>query len=238
MKKILLLVLPLLAFAFISKAQLTYSLTADTSYISLADDGVKHKAEFDITNPGTADLILEWQIEDFFKPWTWSAPGICDWEQCYGFADKAWHTVTVPAGTTRTLYIEMGRNPSVETGCAFGRVNYRQQGMSSNQVELKHTSHATFAPCGPLATANIEKEVVSVYPNPTHNVINLNVINKNVKSVQLSNLIGKQIQNLSISSSNGGVHQLSLQALPKGIYILQFKSENGRVLGVTRITKR
>ncbi len=238
MRKILLLVLPFLAFAFVSKAQLTFSLTADTSYVSLADDAVKQKAKFTITNPGTTDLILEWQLEDYFKPWTWSAPGICDWEQCYGFDDKSLHTVTVPAGETRELYIEMGRNPGVETGCAFGRVNYNQQGMPSNQVELKHTSHATFTPCGPLSTANIDKEVVSVYPNPTHNVINLNVINKDVKSVHLSNLIGRQIQRLNISSTNGGVHQLSLQALPKGIYILQFKNENDKILGVTRITKR
>lgn len=238
MKKILLIVLPFLAMGFVSKAQLTYSLTTDTSYTNLMDNGSKQKAKFTISNPGTTDLTFEWQLVDSYIPHDWDAPGICDWAQCYNFTDQSWHTATVAGGTTQELYIELGRKPGVSMDCAFGRVNYREQGMATNQVELKHTSHANYAPCGVLATDNLIKEAVSVYPNPTHNVVNLNVLNTNVKTVQLSNLIGKQIQNINISGSNGGVHQMSLQALPNGIYVLQFKNASGKVLGVSRITKR
>jgi hypothetical protein len=80
--------------------------------------------------------------------------------------------------------------------------------------------------------------LVDVYPNPTHNMLNFNVQDKNVKSIHLSNIIGKQIQRMNINSANGSVYQMSLNTLPKGIYILQYKNAAGKVLGVTKITKQ
>ena len=121
-------------------------------------------------------------------------------------------------------------------------LEFREKNESTNYQVVRHTSEATLASCPPLwavSTTDITRNpVVKVYPNPTTNVINLNVLNKDVKTVILSNIIGKQIQHLNISNSNGSIHQLSLQALPKGIYILQFKNESGKVVGVTRITKQ
>lgn len=237
MKKILLFALPLLAFAFISKAQLTYSVGADTSYINLANDNTPQKAKFTVTNSTGTDIPFEWQIMDHFKPWTWTAPGVCDWNLCYQFEDRTWHTAVVPANSSRELYVEMTRDPALnpEEGCGFAVINYREQGMASNTVQLKLTSHADYSPCGALNTSKFTKESVQVFPNPTTNILNLDVINKNVKTVQLTNIIGKQIQRLTIA--NGGSHQLSLQALPKGIYMLQFKNQSGKVIGVKRITK-
>ena len=234
--------LPLLVVGFMANGQITYTITSDTAYLNLADDNVPHKAKISLTNGATA-TDFEWRMVQVNKPADWVAPGVCDWESCYLFNDYNWHTAPVAANATHDLYIEMRRPSGVSQGCSQVGIEYREKGATTTNYQvLRHTSGASLTSCPALwatATSDITKNpIVTVYPNPTTNVINLNVINKNVKAVILSNIIGKQIQHLSISNSNGSVHQLSLQALPKGIYILQFKNENGKVLGVTRITKQ
>ena len=241
MKKILLSILPLLVVSFIANAQLTYTISTDTAYLSLADDAVPHKAKFNIANGATA-TTFEWRLVQVNKPSDWVAPGVCDWKDCYLFTDYSWHTAPVLANATHDLFIDMRRPVGASQGCSQVGIEYRELGSATNYQVLRHASGADLTACAslwPTATSDVSKNpVVTVYPNPTTNLIKLNVINKDVKAVIISSIIGKQIQHLDISNSNGSQHQLSLQALPNGIYMLQFKNESGKVLGVTRVTKQ
>ncbi len=241
MNKILLSILPLLVVGFIANAQLTYTISTDTAYLNLADDNAPHKAKFNLTNGATATTFV-WRLVQIVKPGDWVAPGVCDWVDCYSFTDYKWHTSPVAANATHDLFIDMRRPVGGSQGCSQVGIEYGEINVDTNYQVLRHASGGSLSSCialWPTATTDVSKNpVASVYPNPTTNVINLNVINKDVKAVVLSSITGKQLQQTDISSSNGVVHQLSLQGLQTGIYMLQFKNESGKVVGVTRVTKQ
>lgn len=211
MKKILLSILPLLAVSFFANAQLTYTITTDTAYLNLADDGVPHKAKFNIANGATA-TTFEWRLVQVNKPSDWVAPGVCDWKDCYLFTDYNWHTVPVLANANHDLFIDMRRPVGVSQGCSQVGIEYRELGSATNYQVLRHISGADLSSCAalwPTATSDVSKNpVVTVYPNPTTDVIKLDVLNKNVKAITLSSIMGQQIQHLNISNSNSAVHQL------------------------------
>ncbi len=239
MKKILLAIIPIMAFGLMANAQIiTYSYGADTAYYGLKADNVEHKAKFKLTNATPTPVTFEWRVVSVDTPGIgWASAGMCDWFNCYAF-DNTLHSIVMEADTSHEMYVYMKRRlGNTIEGCSDVLVEYREVGQPFKRTHLRHSSGFDLN-CWPTATRDLSKiEMVDVYPNPTTNILNLNMRNKDVKIVQLSNLIGKQIQRVNVSNSNGSIHQLSLQALPKGIYILQYRNEAGKILGVSRITK-
>lgn len=246
MKKILLLVLPLLAIGFCAQAQVTFNVGADTAYFNLATDAVEHKAKMTVTNAGSAPVDIRWRVTGFNLPGElWESNGLCDWVTCVEFEDAVHPTTSsLAANTTSDVFVGMKRKANAVAGCSQVIVLLEEVGNASNTqtVIFVHSSGADKSQCGavwPTSTGNVVKtNLVEVYPNPATNSVNLNVLSSDIKTIQLSNIIGKQIQHMNIAGSKGDIHQMSLQALPKGIYILQFKNESGKVIGVKRITKQ
>ncbi len=245
MKKIILLIAAFLSISAISEAQITFSVTADTAYYNLPDDGVGYKAKLSLTSAYSAPVDIRWRVTKFFipDPANWSSNGLCDWVTCIPFENAGgWTTSSMPASSTQDIFVDMKRKAGGATGCSQIEVEIQEvNGPANRKVVIVHTSETDKAMCNrlwPTATSNTIKELVKVYPNPANNFINLDIVDKNVSTVQLSNIIGKQIQRISVSNSNNGTYQMSLQALPKGIYILQFKNEFGKIVGVKRITKK
>ena len=246
MKKILLLVLPLLAFGFYAQAQVTYNAGVDTAYFNLMDDDTEHKAKMTVTNAGSSPVDIRWRVTGYTLPGPlWESNGLCDWVTCVEFEDAGDSTTSaLPANSTQDMFVGMKRKAGAVTGCSQIVVELWEAGNASNSatVVFVHSSGADKSQCGavtPISTANfVKSDLVTVYPNPTSSYLNLNVLSNEVKSVELSNLIGKQISKINMTSNGSSVHQLSLQALPKGMYILQFKNAGGKTLGVQRITKQ
>ena len=245
MKKIILAILPIMIFSLCAKAQISFNATADTAYYSLVDDGVGQKAKISLSSAYSTDVDVRWRVKGFYlpDPGTWQSNGLCDWVTCVPFESAAgWTTSSFPANSSQDIFVDMKRLSGAITGCSQIEVEIDEVNGSANRVvTIVHTSATDKSLCGavwPTSVKNTVRELVNVYPNPANNYINLNVVDKNVKTVQLGNIIGRQIQRINISNSSSNVYQMSLQALPKGIYILQFKNELGKVIGVQRITKK
>ena len=66
---------------------------------------------------------------------------------------------------------------------------------------------------------------VLIYPNPTHGQFNLNS-DKEIASVTISNLLGKQVMNKTI---NGNSTILNIEELPKGIYVVNIQFSEGNL---------
>jgi|GEM_PF-4059841 len=67
------------------------------------------------------------------------------------------------------------------------------------------------------STHELANSIVSIYPNPTIDVINIDVIGRLNYNASLYNLEGKQIR--TISNSN----QITVEDIPQGIYLLEIK---------------
>jgi ELWxxDGT repeat protein len=64
---------------------------------------------------------------------------------------------------------------------------------------------------------------VTLYPNPTSNILNLKVENQQIKSVKVFNLLGKEVMHLS--SINENINKIDISHFTNGIYILQVKTD-------------
>nr|WP_256333793.1 T9SS type A sorting domain-containing protein [Epilithonimonas sp. FP105] len=67
-----------------------------------------------------------------------------------------------------------------------------------------------------LATSDINKNNVSIYPNPVKNVLNFNGA-KNISKVEVYNVAGQKVRSVENLSDN----KIELSNLTKGIYIIR-----------------
>jgi ELWxxDGT repeat protein len=61
---------------------------------------------------------------------------------------------------------------------------------------------------------------VSLYPNPTSNILNIKVDNQQIQSVKIFNLLGKEVMQSFIKNNSIDVSRLS-----KGMYVFQIKTD-------------
>ncbi len=72
-----------------------------------------------------------------------------------------------------------------------------------------------------LGTSEIKKITVGVYPNPTNGILNIKT-DSEISTVNVTNIVG---QRLKIQYSN---HQINMQGLPNGVYIVELVLKNGQ----------
>ena len=105
-------------------------------------------------------------------------------------------------------------NACVTTGSTFGQVeDYTIQVNTATQ-----------------GTSNVDKNKVSVYPNPFSDVLNISDI-KGVRSVSISDVSGRQVKTMKASAA------LNLSDLKTGLYIVTLHMEDGSVKSIKAIKK-
>ena len=75
-----------------------------------------------------------------------------------------------------------------------------------------------------LGVEDIVKTAFKIYPNPTNNKWNIKTSGQNIKSVQVVDMLGKTIMNLS---PNKKTIEVDATSLPAGLYFAKVSSENG-----------
>jgi hypothetical protein len=239
-EKIGLIIASVLLLSIGANAQAVWSIGADTAYFQLPAPSGYEDAKIKFSNPTSRDIDIEWRVVSVDTPVGWTSTGVCDWNTCLPFPIVGWRTSVLPANSTNQEFKVGVRRMEANTigGCSKVILEFKDDNGGPNRfVQFRHTN-GTDLNCFPVSVRNVKKDLVNVYPNPTRNYINLNVVDEKVKSVQLSNIIGRQIQRVNMTEGKSSIYQMSLQGLPKGIYILQFKDKSNKVVGVKRITKR
>ena len=80
--------------------------------------------------------------------------------------------------------------------------------------------------CATLSTSDFDLNEISLYPNPTNSVFNLEIPNEVVKQVEIYDLSGKKL----LKSNQ---HQIDVSSFATGIYMVQIQTESGK----TRVSK-
>ncbi len=81
-----------------------------------------------------------------------------------------------------------------------------------------------------MGTSNVDKNRVSLYPNPFHDVLKISDV-KGVKSVSVSDVSGRQVKTMKASA------ELNLSDLKTGLYIVTLHMEDGKVQSFKAIKK-
>jgi len=76
-----------------------------------------------------------------------------------------------------------------------------------------------------VSTKSINPELFSLFPNPTHDIITLNFIQKNIDKIQLMDASGQLIKD--ISDVLGLEYKLDVSSLNSGVYFVSVKDNDG-----------
>ena len=66
---------------------------------------------------------------------------------------------------------------------------------------------------------------ISIYPNPTTNIINIKVENQIIEAVGIFNLLGKEV--LRFSNKEIKANSINISMLTNGIYVIKVKTKIG-----------
>ncbi|MFC5195320.1 T9SS type A sorting domain-containing protein [Bizionia hallyeonensis] len=89
----------------------------------------------------------------------------------------------------------------------------------STVVSITDYVYASFL----LSTADIESQVVKIYPNPFTNMINLDTVTP-IKTIEVYNILGKRVH---VSSKTRNFENFA-PTLTRGIYLLKIINQNGQ----------
>lgn len=86
--------------------------------------------------------------------------------------------------------------------------------------------------CGVVNVPEIEKNNLTVYPNPATNKFTVDLGNDEKANIQLFNLVGQQVYNETITGSA----QVNVSNLHSGVYMLKV-NQNGKVTTTKVVVK-
>lgn len=101
--------------------------------------------------------------------------------------------------------------------------------INSNAVGCESVAVVNTA-CTALSTSDFDLNEISLYPNPTNSVFNLEIPNEVVKQVEIFDLSGKKL----LKSNQ---HQIDVSSFATGIYMVQILTESGKT-GVSKLVKK
>jgi hypothetical protein len=76
---------------------------------------------------------------------------------------------------------------------------------------------------------NIENEnEILLYPNPANHILNIKCLGNSSKNIHvvIFDILGKNILNQNISSTNNEAQSIDISHLPKGIYVVKITGDN------------
>ena len=82
---------------------------------------------------------------------------------------------------------------------------------------------------------NLTSDEITVFPNPTNDVINVLFSNK-AHDLSIYDIMGRKIQNFNIENSSDKSLKVDISTLPKGMYLFIFKKEESTI--TKKIIKR
>ena len=149
-------------------------------------------------------------------------------------ADNATGRCTAPSLTDPNLfrYTSFDATPIVDAPIAnavtiYDGANYTKVDATASLVAADYTNFVfTSYTCPALSTQdNVLVKGISIYPNPTNSVININQTDNSIdiKNVSLVNILGQTVY------SSTSTKAINVSGFAKGLYILKIQSKNGGV---------
>ncbi|HNB81223.1 MAG TPA: T9SS type A sorting domain-containing protein [Chitinophagaceae bacterium] len=232
MKKIL---LAFVAFFISFGAMAQVSIWKDTVVFGgFHKDGISDRLYDTLFNNTSDSITLTWNRVSGTLPTGWSSSGICD-EITNSAAGTCipWNlttgprTVIVHAGEKAILDVSMTAQPTAVDGPVFVTVatNYGDMVFQFNTW--------------PTAVRNFDiNSMVTIYPNPATEYVNLNINDKRITTINVMNVIGKRVARFTVDALKSPEYRVALDKVSDGVYLLQFADASGKVLGVKRVTKQ
>ena len=114
--------------------------------------------------------------------------------------------------------------PTVAEGTKFVKViGYGQPARPSDWNTIKEIE---FYKTKPLSVNSVVlDDEITLYPNPTNNILNIKVGNRNIEKIQLYNVTGRKVLETKINNQNSDI-SVNVSQLAKGAYFVVISEHN------------
>jgi hypothetical protein len=211
------------------------AITADSVAVSGNSNEFELVGNNYVENLTGSDLTIVWKrtINNLPNGWTSS---VCDKMACWAATTDS-KTFTLQGNRTEKLDVHF--YPNNNMGAAIVEMLAWVQGDSANTV-VKSTFKANAGLTSNI-TASAKKNIeVSFYPNPVKDNMFVAGLPENQSfKVELYSLLGTKVTtyNLPAGTSQSGIHQIDMQELPKGVYMVRIVDKSMNLIFNKSVSK-
>lgn len=188
-----------------------------------------------IENNTDNELTIVWKrtVNNLPSGWTSS---ICDKVACWA-ANIDSKSFSILGNKTEKLDVHF--YPNNNPGTAYVEMLAWVQGDSANTV-VKSTYKATADVSSNVVSAAKKNYNISIYPNPVKDNMFISGLPENQSfKVEVYSLLGTKVVSYGLSgnTAQGGIHQVEMQELPKGVYMIRIMDKNMNLIFNKSVSK-
>ncbi len=182
-----------------------------------------------IRNLSSRALELRWEIKKTNLSEGWQAV-VCD-QQCY---TSLVQSKTFKLQPNEVLHdFKVSFRPNGKEGMGHVELSLYVEG-DKNETEQSITFSGAAKQQAGIVGVSRETGAPKIYPNPVTEFMYLKDDYDAVKTVEVYNVVGRQLQRFSVSYAG---EKYDVSRLPRGIYMVRMLDESGNILRTQRVSK-
>jgi hypothetical protein len=212
--------------------------------IDLSDQFIVVKLSSTISNNSNQDVELAWKIKQTSGPTEWqpqvsvngASGGSFAWGIMTNYDFVLPNPVPLVLVSGGNSYFDLSLRPKQVAGCGTFELTLCPFVDTTDILLIETYTYKVNvdADCNPLVSnKNFDKSSVKIFPNPTTDYFTITE-NPYVKSIQIFNVLGKQMATIPFQNGDG----INISNFPNGLYLVSLLDDDGDVLKTTRLTKR
>ena len=175
-----------------------------------------------IYNTSTSSQTYKWVIlKDKELPANWDY-AVCDINNCYSGVDS--QTFTLSAGDSGSFEVHFYPGSTIGTGKL--NIFIYPVGYYSDGITVYHQCNASTSGIGGMARFDF-----SMYPNPVRDILTIQFSKKGIHEIEVYNILGRRLMTKEVQ--NADRMRLSFANLQNGMYVIMYRTENGKVITKT-----
>lgn len=183
-----------------------------------------------IRNLSNQPLELRWEIKKTNLSEGWQAV-VCD-HQCYTSLVQSKTFTMQPNEVLHDFKVSFRPNGKEGIG-HLELVLYAADEKQGGQQSITFSGAAQGNPTG-VSGLSRETGAPKIYPNPVTEFMYLKDDYDAVKTVEVYNVVGRQLQRFSVSYAG---QKYDISRLPRGIYMVRMLDESGNIIRTQRVSK-
>ncbi len=197
------------------------------------DEKVAHAT---LTNISSDTLCIKWQVANESHPDSWVSL-VCDAHSCYppfvrsNIDPELNLDAPVVLAPDSSTILDVHVRPDGRAGT--GTLDLVISNVCNGADEQLMTAAYTFEILNPTSTHNLDKQSITLFPNPAASYFELNNIGA-VEHIKVYNIVGRQVKNFDAEQGE----KYFIGDLPSGIYLVGLADADHRVLKTIRLNKR
>lgn len=209
--------------------------TVDSAFASGFSNDYEIVTNSTLDNLTATDHNIVWRriVNNLPAGWTSS---VCDKNACWGYGTDS-KTFLLPGNRGEKLDVHF--YPNNNTGNATVELIAYVQGDSANTV-VRAIYKATAEQPASVLSVKKNLNIINIYPNPVKDIMMIKGLQEHqTYKLELYSILGTKINSyiLSAGTAQGGIHEIDVSELPKGVYMIRILDRNMNLVFNKSISK-